>query len=153
MNWEENTAMKQNEINTIEVDKKIVKEFRTKTDRLFDREPLYGMSPTCIEKIVREMVLDIVKNFELDVTLEDVIVSGSRCRGLEKAESDIDIVVSYSGSEREDTFFNLINEERMTIEGLEIDINPINTEYTGNLSDYLLGVEKYFSEKASKTSV
>ena len=111
------------------------------------------MSPSLIEKIVREKVVDIVRNYEMDVTIEEIIVSGSRCRGLERDESDFDVVLSYFGRVREDTLFNILNEERMTIGGLEIDINPLNTENTGNLSDYLLGVEKYLSEKTGKTNV
>ena len=152
MNWNENSAMKQNEAHKIEDDYKIIKKFRTKTERLFDKGPFGGMSPSHIEKIVREKVVDIVRNYEMDVTIEEIIVSGSRCRGLERDESDLDVVLSYYGSVREDTLFNILNEERMTIGGLEVDINPLNTEHTGNLSDYLLGVEKYLSEKTGKTN-
>lgn len=41
----------------------------------------------------------------------NVIISGSRCRGLESKNSDIDIVVEYKGSEHEDTPFNAFNED------------------------------------------
>ena len=41
----------------------------------------------------------------------NVIISGSRCRGLESINSDIDIVVEYIGSEHEDTPFNAFNED------------------------------------------
>lgn len=145
-------AIRQSEKQTDKSDYDIISDFRTKTEKLFNRVSLYGMSPSSIEKEVKENVLKIVRSSEKDVIIEEVIVSGSRCRGLENVESDLDVVVFYSGSEREDSFFNLIHEDRMFIEGVEIDINPINTKKTGTIAEYLLGVEKYLWEKA-KTSV
>ena len=60
------------------------------------------------------------------------------------------MVVSYSGSEREDDFFNVLHDERMLFGTVELDINPINTEETGTLAQYLPGVEKYLTEKAAQ---
>ena len=77
---------------------------------MFDPKPLDGMTPATIEEAVREKVIQIAEDYGLDVTIEDVIVSGSRCRGLENAESDLDVVVSYSGSEREDDLFNTLKD-------------------------------------------
>lgn len=36
--------------------------------------------------------------------MENVIISGSRCRGIEKNGSDLDVVVDYKGTIREDDF-------------------------------------------------
>lgn len=95
-------------------------------------------------------MIQIAEDYGLDVTVEDVIVSGSRCRGLENAESDLDVVVSYSGSERENDLFNTLKDEHMYFGKVELDINPINTAETGPLAQYLPGVEKYLEEKAEK---
>ena len=40
------------------------------------------MTPATIEEAVREKVIQIAEDHGLGVTVEDVIVSGSRCRGL-----------------------------------------------------------------------
>ena len=140
----------QEEIRAVKNDQEIVADFRAKTEELFDPKPLDGMTPATIEEAVREKVIQIAEDYGLDVTVEDVIVSGSRCRGLENAESDLDVVVSYSGSEREDDLFNTLKDENMYFGKVELDINPINTAETGTLAQYLPGVEKYLEEKAEK---
>lgn len=45
----------------------------------------------------------IIEN-NLDAQVENVILSGSRCRGIEKIGSDLDVVVDYKGTIREDDF-------------------------------------------------
>ena len=140
----------QEEIRVVKSDQEIVADFRAKTEELFDPKPLDGMTPVTIEEAVREKVIQIAEDYGLDVTVEDVIVSGSRCRGLENAESDLDVVVSYSGSEREDDLFNTLKDEHMYFGKVELDINPINTAETGTLAQYLPGVEKHLEEKAEK---
>ena len=141
-------AIGQEEIQAVKSAQEIVANFRAKTEEKFDRKALDGMSPATIEEAVRERALQIAEDFGVDVTIEDVIVSGSRCRGLENPDSDLDVVVSYSGAEREDDFFNILHDERMLFGKVELDINPINTAETGTLAEYLPGVEKYLSEKA-----
>ena len=59
-----------------------------------------------------------------------VVVSGSRCRGLENDNSDIDVVVEIKGSElKEDALFNIFHEEEMEIDGITVDINPVSTSW------------------------
>ena len=143
-------AIGQEEIQAVKLAQEIVAEFRAKTEEKFDTKALDGMSPATIEDAVRERVLQIAEDYGLDVTIEDVIVSGSRCRGLENPDSDLDVVVSYSGKEREDDFFNVLHDERMLFGKVELDINPISTEQTGTLAEYLPGVEKYLTDKAAQ---
>ncbi|MDY6307535.1 MAG: JAB domain-containing protein [Oribacterium sp.] len=147
---EKTDTIGQEEIQAVRSEQEIVADFRAKTEEKFDAKALDGMGPAVIEEAVRERVLQIAEDYGLDVTVEDVIVSGSRCRGLENADSDLDVVVSYSGGEREDDFFNVLHDERMLFGTVELDINPINTEETGTLAQYLPGVEKYLTEKAAQ---
>lgn len=147
---EKTDAIGQEEIRAVRSEQEIVSDFRAKTEEIFDTKALDGMGPSVIEDAVRERVLQIAEDYGLDVTIEDVIVSGSRCRGLENTDSDLDVVVSYSGSEKEDDFFNILHDERMLFGKVELDINPINTEETGTLAQYLPGVEKYLTEKAAQ---
>lgn len=143
-------AVGQEEIKAIKSKQEIVAEFRAKTEEKFDTKALDGMSPATIEDAVRERVLQIAVDYGLDVTIEDVIVSGSRCRGLENPDSDLDVVVSYSGKEREDDFFNVLHDERMLFGKVELDINPISVDRTGTLAEYLPSVEKYLTDKAAQ---
>ena len=128
----------------------IVGRFRSETDRLFHSEKADGMRPADIEAAVRGLVQQIIDEYGLDAAIEDVIVSGSRCRGLEDDKSDLDVAVSFSGTEREDDMFNILHDEKLFFGSIELDINPINTEHTGTLAEYLQGVEKYLSEKRAE---
>ena len=61
----------------------------------------------------------------------EVVVSGSRCRGLENDNSNIDVVVEIKGSElKKDALFNIFHEEEMEIDGITVDINPVRTSWT-----------------------
>ena len=90
---------------------------------------------------------------DFDAEVSGVVISGSRCRGLEGKRSDLDVVVEYIGDEREDDMFNLLHEDKFSIAGVKIDINPITAYKTGTLEEYLPGVEKYLEEKRQKVSV
>lgn len=92
-----------------------------------------------------------------DVTLLAARVYGSRTREtLYREDSDLDVVLSYSGDIREDTFFNLLQGNGMGIAGLKTDINPISLEKTGTLQEYMKRAEQYLdereAEKQEKTS-
>lgn len=92
-----------------------------------------------------------------DITLLAARVYGSRTREtLYREDSDLDVVLPYSGDIREDTFFNLLQENGMGISGLKTDINPISLEKTGTLQEYMKRAEQYLdereAEKQGKTS-
>lgn len=148
--WTELEA-KQNEIvdagiqKTGELQSDFVAEFRSKTDELFHE--VNGQSAGDIEKMVAAYVQEKIEEEMLDAEIVDVVLSGSRCRGLEKKGSDLDVVVEYKGLVREDDFFNMLHEEDYEICGIKVDINPITEGKTGKLETYLPGVEEYLREK------
>lgn len=57
-----------------------------------------------IESIVFDYIQSKIEENNLDAEIVGVIVSGSRCRGLEKAGSDLDVVLEYKGNVRETLF-------------------------------------------------
>lgn len=83
-----------------------------------------------------------------EVKLLGACVYGSRTReGLYQEGSDVDVVVSYTGNIREDDFFNVLHEDGMEIAGLSLDIDPISTEKTGTLEEFMKDAEKYLDRK------
>lgn len=124
----------------------VVETFRAKTRDLFHE--LDGQNAESIESMVRGHVEDALQTFDIDAQVVDVVLVGSRCRGIEHEDSDVDVVVEYYGSEREDSLFNILNEEGLSIGGRNIDINPITKDRSGTLETYLPEVEKYLAEKA-----
>ena len=126
-------------------------EFKAKTEECF--RPINGLGATEIEEIVAEYINAKLMENDFDASIRGVVLSGSRCRGLEKQHSDLDVLVEYNGDEREDDMFNLLHEDKFSIGGIRVDINPISKYKTGALEEYLPGVEKYLEEKRQKISV
>ena len=126
----------------------VVADFRARTEELF--HSLDGQSAEDIEKTVYAYVQSQIDEYGLDAEIVDVVVSGSRCRGIEKENSDLDVVVEYTGSTREDDLFNMLHEDSIYIAGIQVDINPITEGRTGTLETYLPEVETYLQEKAQQ---
>ncbi len=129
----------------------VVADFRAKTEELF--HSLDGQSAEDIEKTVYAYVQSQIDEYGLDAEIVDVVVSGSRCRGIEKENSDLDVVVEYTGSTREDDLFNMLHEDSIYIAGIQVDINPITEGRTGTLETYLPEVETYLQEKAQQEQI
>lgn len=124
---------------------KVINDFKAKTDKMFN--DINGQKQDDIELSVYAYLQSKIDEYEIDIELVDMAVSGSRCRGLEKAGSDLDVVVEYRGRENEDDLFNAFNEDGFMIGGIKVDINPIMEGKTGTLATYLPGVEAYLEEK------
>ena len=129
----------------------VVADFRAKTEELFNS--LDGQSAEDIEKTVYAYVQSQIDEYGLDAEIVDVVVAGSRCRGIEKENSDLDVVVEYTGSTREDDLFNMLHEDSIYIAGIQVDINPITESRTGTLETYLPEVETYLQEKAQQEQI
>ena len=123
----------------------IIRDFRSKTDEMF--HDINGYRPEDIENSVRDFISETFENNNIEGEIGNVIVSGSRSRGLENANSDIDIVAEIRSELKEDALFNILNEDKMEIDGITVDINPIRAEETGTLDNYLPNVESYLAEK------
>ena len=81
-----------------------------------------------------------------DVDIVDIDLHGSRLRGTAKKDSDLDVVVQYNGDIREDDLFNILNENPLEIEGIKVDINPIQED----IKDYMERSNKYDQEVLTK---
>lgn len=128
---------------------KVIEDFREQTGEYF--HPVDGMNAGEIEEMVSYYVQAKIIENKLDVKVENVILSGSRCRDIEKIGSDLDVVVDYKGTIREDDFFNILHEEGFAISGIAVDINPITEDKTGSLAEYLESAEQFLKDKVQET--
>ncbi len=119
----------------------VVADFKAKTNELFHE--ISEMNPAEIEETVKCHVQAQLDEYGIDAVIVDAVVSGSRCRGLEREGSDLDVVVELSTDEREDVLFDMFNENGLHIGGVKVDINPITAQRTGSLETYLSQVEDY----------
>ena len=120
----------------------VVADFKAKTGELF--HDISEMNPEEIEETVKCHVQAKIEEYDINATIVDVAVTGSRCRGLEHEGSDLDVVVELSTAEREDDLFNAFNEDGLHIGEVKVDINPITAQRTGTLESYLPQMEEYF---------
>ena len=126
-------------------DNRIVDDFKAKTREHFNN--ISGETPDDIENTVHAYVKSKIDEYDARASIVGMAVVGSRCRRLEQEESDLDVVVEFAGSEREDDLFNLVHEDGLMIGGVMVDINPITEAKTGTLATYLPTVEQYLTEK------
>ena len=119
-----------------------VQNFKAKTNELFHE--ISEMNPAEIEEAVKRHVQAKIDEYVIQAEIIDVAVVGSRCRGLEREGSDLDVAVELSTNEREDDLFNAFNNcDGISIGGIKVDINPITAQRTGTLENYLPQVEDY----------
>ena len=87
--------------------------------------------------ILDEITEKFVIGFEGDeiTRVNDLEIHGSRGRGTARPDSDLDVVVEYEGSLREDDAFNFLNEDPLIYNGIKVDVNPIRKQETGTLQD------------------
>ncbi len=124
---------------------KVIAEFKEITEKQF--HPLDGMSASGVENVICEYVSEKLKEKGLDVTIVDVAIIGSRCRGVEGKHSDLDVVLEYKGDMREDDLFQLLHEDSFQLDGVVVDINPITEGKSGTLASYLPKAQEYMDKQ------
>ena len=127
--------------------------FRPVSENTRQEAALNGQSRAEIEEMVLCYAQAQIEDagLEGEVELLAARVYGSRTReGLYREDSDIDVVISYIGDIREDSFFDILNEGGLKMAGLPVDMNPISLEKTGTLGQYLEGAEKYLDSREAE---
>lgn len=111
-------------------------------------DSLCGRSRSEIEEIAWVIAMaEIIQN-DLDAQIQAVRVYGSRTReGLYREDSDIDVVISYQGSIREDDLHNTLHQNGYRIDDMLLDMNPIRRDKTGTMEAFLARSEAYLDQK------
>lgn len=128
----------------------VEKELSLISDMTKPEKSLRGQSRAEIEETVLCYAQAQIDEMGLtdEVKLLGARVYGSRTRaGLYRDNSDVDVVLSYTGNIREDSFFHVLHEDGMKIAGLPLDINPISEEKTGTLNEFMENAEQYLNMK------
>lgn len=103
------------------------------------------------EKWTKSELLNLVKN-KIDSEVDkivDIKIIGSMVYGTNKSNSDLDLLVEYEGDIREDDLFSFANDDKIYINGVKVDINPIKQSKTGNIKDQEADEIKYINEIAN----
>lgn len=115
---------------------------------------LEGMSEEEIKDIVLGQIeerLSAADVFEDEVSITGIAVIGSRGRGTAREDSDLDVLLGYEGSVREDDMFAILNDEdyeygKISVNGLDVDVNPVRKEESGTFEQALEKAKQYDKE-------
>ena len=117
-----------------------------------DEVALNGLSRAEVERGVLYHAQGILEDMGLEneVELLAARVHGSRSREeLYRDDSDLDVVISYRGNIREDSFFNELNAHGIAMAGIKVDINPIAEERI-TLAEYMKEADAYLDQQEIK---
>ena len=104
---------------------------------------------TIINKVKTYIEEKIQDNY-FDVKIKELTIIGSRAHNRYREDSDIDILLEYEGTEREDDVFNLLHETPFYIGNMLVDINPINSE-DQTTAEYIEKDKEYEKQKIAES--
>lgn len=92
-----------------------------------------------LEHLTKEELLDIVNGYlkekinfvEDDFRITQISLVGSRLKGTNREDSDLDIAFEYEGRYREDSMCDTLNDEPLMIDDMRVDFVPY-ARYKGN---------------------
>ena len=104
-----------------------------------------------IQKEVREHFERVLEGTDIDARIVDMKIIGSRVNGNSGSDSDLDVLLEFKGDAREDSLFNILNDDeeedgRLYIEGIPVDINPITEGKSGTIREFLERNSSYRKE-------
>ena len=116
---------------------------------------LEGYSESDVEGLVRQHIKSALEGADADIDIVGIKVIGSRANGNANEGSDLDVLVEYKGDATEDGLFNLLNddENRLYIEGIPVDINPITEGKSGTIEQFMArnaGYQKTIEPKSDE---
>ena len=73
--------------------------------------------------IIEDWCTEMLDGYDLEIV--EIWLNGSRARGTNREDSDLDALMFYKGSEREDDVFNALHDDdELEIDGIKVDVNP-----------------------------
>ena len=121
-----------------------------------DKEIIENLTEDEIYRKIESYLKESLQLADIDTDIIGIQLVGSRTKGINKSISDLDVLVEYNNSEiHEDDLFNYLNDEddRLYINGVKVDFNPINEEMSGyNIKSWLkanYNYDKNLNEKGN----
>lgn len=91
-----------------------------------------------LEDVIQYNVYRVLENNYIDdIEYICIYAHGSRVFGNPRKDSDIDFVLFYKGSIREDDLFNIFVDESIFIEHIKCDFNPIRIIDDSDIEYYI----------------
>ena len=105
----------------------------------------FGCSVDELTENIKQDVINALADNNIsdsEFNIQDIRLYGSYSKGTNKATSDLDFIVQYDGSMKEDSAFNILHDVINTIEDkngnkVTVDINPINVNESGTIDEHV----------------
>ena len=98
---------------------------KTLVDYIIEKQNVVIQSYTNDEviSIIEDWCNEMLDGYDLEIV--EIWLNGSRARGTNRDDSDLDALMFYKGSEREDDVFNVLHDDdALEIDGIKVDVNP-----------------------------
>ena len=94
----------------------------------------------------------MLEGSDIDAKIVDIKVIGSRVNGNSGENSDLDVLLEFDGNVSEDGLFNILNnkEDRLFLEGIPVDINPITKYKSGTIQEFMERNADYEKDLSNK---
>lgn len=116
---------------------------------------LPGYTAPELETIIFAYAQEALASAELHdvIVLKGIKLYGSRTRDDFTPDSDLDVLIEYTGEVKEYVLFDILNdaENALLVSGIPIDINPIRAEESGTIQTYYPKVSS-FRKRPPQTS-
>ena len=113
----------------------------------YSREEIQSL----VEDYIRQQLSEVEPG---EFTVKSITPIGSRTNGTSLPDSDLDVLVEYEGTMREDDAFNMLHADNplgegvLEIEGIKVDINPIRAEESGSAKSWIKKHEAFRKREA-----
>lgn len=103
-------------------------------------EIIQGLSEEEIYEIIGGYLKSLLEEQDINTDIVDIQIIGSRHKGIAKDTSDLDVLIEFNNDRYgEDSLFNSLNDEenRLEINGIPVDFNPITPSKSGTIDEWL----------------
>jgi len=132
--------MQEVEIEEIEYEKKVIREPPNNSKYQSKGDIIKGYSEKELYEIIEQYLKTILETNDINTDIVNFQIIGSRNKGEAKEKSDLDVLIEYNNDcIGEDFLFNVLNDEedRLFIDDIEVDFNPITPSKSGSLEEWL----------------
>lgn len=139
-------------ISDLDVDGKlyVYDELPKPINRIQENNQYKGYDEKTIINKVKTYIEEEIQDNYFDVKIKELTIIGSRAHNRYREDSDLDILLEYEGTEREDDVFNLLHETPFYIGNMLVDINPINSQ-DQTTAEYIEKDKEYERQKIAES--
>lgn len=132
--------IKREEVEEIEYDRNVKRKPLDNPKYRAKSEIIKGYSEDELYEIIKNYLKEVLELNDINTDIVNIQIIGSRNKGTSNPKSDLDVLIEYNNdSISEDSLFNILNddEDRLFINDIEVDFNPITPSKSGTLEEWL----------------